>query len=66
MTNIELILNMLAEASATELSQNQNPANLTESADIAIAGQKLQKMLESLWKSVAVKQLQAKMQKTLE
>ena len=29
MTNIELILNMLAEASATEISQNENPSSLT-------------------------------------
>lgn len=38
MTNIELILNMLAEASATELSQNENPTSLTESAQIAVSG----------------------------
>lgn len=38
MTNIELILNMLAEASATELSQNENPKNLKESAEIAVSG----------------------------
>lgn len=38
MTNIELILNMLAEASATELSQNENPTTLGESAKIAISG----------------------------
>lgn len=38
MTNIELILNMLAEASATEISQNENPASLTESAQIAVSG----------------------------
>ena len=38
MTNIELILNMLAEASATELSQNENPENLAQSAKIAVSG----------------------------
>ena len=38
MTNIELILNMLAEASATELSQNENPENLAQSAQIAVSG----------------------------
>lgn len=38
MTNIELILNMLAEASATEISQNENPSGLTESAQIAVSG----------------------------
>ncbi|MBR1819885.1 MAG: phage antirepressor protein [Neisseriaceae bacterium] len=38
MTNIELILNMLAEASATELSQKMMPKNLQQSAKIAISG----------------------------
>ena len=38
MTNIELILNMLAEASATDLSQRTNPKNLKESAEIAVSG----------------------------
>ena len=38
MTNIELILNMLAEASATEISQNEKPTNLRESAQIAVSG----------------------------
>ena len=38
MTNIELILNMLAEASATELSQNESPTTLGQSAKIAISG----------------------------
>ena len=28
MTNVELILNMLAEVSATEISKNENPENL--------------------------------------
>lgn len=38
MTNIELILNMLAEASATELSQKSNSKNLDESTMAAISG----------------------------
>ena len=38
MTNLELILNMLAEASATELSQNENPKGLSESAKVAVSG----------------------------
>ena len=38
MTNIELILNMLADASATELSQNENPSNLMQSEKIAVSG----------------------------
>jgi hypothetical protein len=43
MTNVELILNMLAEASATELSQKAEPANLTESAKIAVSGAEVAK-----------------------
>ena len=39
MTNIELILNMLAEASATELSQNENPEGLfPKCADCRVRG----------------------------
>lgn len=38
MTNIELILNMLAEASATELSKNQNPSTFSENAKVAVSG----------------------------
>lgn len=41
MTNVELILNMLAEASATELSQKAEPQNLDESAEIAVSGAKV-------------------------
>jgi len=38
MTNLELIINMLAEATTTELSANNNPQNLQESAVIAHKG----------------------------
>lgn len=38
MTNVELILNMLAEVSATEISKNENPENLEQSAEIAVSG----------------------------
>jgi hypothetical protein len=38
MTNLELIINMLAEATATELSTKSNPQNLHESAKIAYTG----------------------------
>ena len=38
MTNLELVINMLAEATATELSTNNNPQNLAESAQVAHAG----------------------------
>ena len=43
MTNVELILNMLAEASATELSQKTEPQNLNESARIAVSGAEVAK-----------------------
>lgn len=43
MTNIELILNMLAEASATELSQRTAPQNLSESAQVAVSGAEVAK-----------------------
>jgi hypothetical protein len=38
MTNLELVMNMLAEATATEFSEKSNPQNLQESAVIAHKG----------------------------
>ncbi len=38
MTNIELALNMLAEASTTELSQTKNPTTFPENASVAQEG----------------------------
>ena len=38
MTNTELVLNMLAEVSATEISKNENPKGLNESKDVAKRG----------------------------
>jgi hypothetical protein len=38
MTNLELVINMLAEASATELSTNLQPQTPNDSADIAVKG----------------------------
>jgi hypothetical protein len=38
MTNLELVINMLAEVTTTELSEKNNPKNLIESAEIAHAG----------------------------
>jgi len=38
MTNLELVINMLAEATATELSAKSNPQNLQESSIIAHKG----------------------------
>jgi hypothetical protein len=43
MTNLELIINMLSEATATELSAKNNPKNLHESTDIAQKGAKVAK-----------------------
>ena len=38
MTNVELMLNGLAEAAATELSQRENPQGFRENAEIAQRG----------------------------
>ena len=38
MTNMELILNMLAEATTTELSKKENPSEFDESKKIAVRG----------------------------
>jgi hypothetical protein len=38
MTNLELVLNMLAEATTTEISKKENPKNFPESKQIAIKG----------------------------
>jgi len=38
MTNLELVINMLAEATTTELSTKSNPKNLQESAVVAHKG----------------------------
>ena len=44
MTNTELILNMLAEASTTELSQVKDPQSFDENASIAMEGGKVAKV----------------------
>lgn len=38
MTNLELVLNMLAEVSTKELSEQENPESFNESKDIAKKG----------------------------
>lgn len=43
MTNVELILNMLAEASATELSQKTSPRDIEESSQVDISGAEVAK-----------------------
>ena len=40
MSDMELILNMLAESTSTEISKNENPTSFTESKDIAKRGGK--------------------------
>ena len=52
MTNTELILNMLAEASATDISQAVNPAGFEESKKVARQGGNVAR--------VAMKELEAK------
>ena len=41
MTNIELVLNILAEASTTEISKSKNPKGFKQSADVAHEGGKI-------------------------
>jgi len=64
MTNIELILNMLAEATATEISQIENPVGFSESADVAKRGATAAKVartqIETETGKPAVSQLNAK------
>jgi len=38
MTNMELVLNMLAEVSATDLSKENNPFGMAETSEIAKQG----------------------------
>ena len=38
MTNVELLLNSLAEASATEISKQENPKGYGQNADVARRG----------------------------
>lgn len=52
MTNTELILNMLAEASTTELSQVKNPQNFDENASVAMEGGKVASGQAAIGKSV--------------
>lgn len=43
MTNVELALNMLAEASTTEISKQENPVRMSEHVDVATRGGKVAK-----------------------
>ena len=64
MTNLELVLNMLAEASTTEISQQRKPRNLQESAKVAKDGGSVaavaRKQLEAQSGKKAVSRLNAK------
>ena len=44
MTNMELVLNMLAETSSTEISKGTNPDGFDESKDTVIQGAQIAKM----------------------
>jgi len=64
MTNTELVLNMLAEVAATEISQAEQPVGFMESADVAKRGAKTGKVareqLESETGKSAISSLNAK------
>jgi hypothetical protein len=52
MTNTELVLNMLAEVAATDISVERNPVGFNESAEVAKEGAKTAKVArEQLEKS---------------
>lgn len=69
MTNMELILNMLAEASTTEISKDKNPQTFAENAKVAQEGGSVaaiaRKQLESKTGKKVVSQLNAKSIKSL-
>jgi len=70
MTNLELVLNMLAEASTTEISKEKNPCTLAENAKVAkqggsVAAAARQKLELESGKKV-VSKLNAKNLKTIE
>lgn len=48
MTNTELVLNMLAEVSTTEISRNEKPQGLDKSRDVAKRGGSIQVMQEKI------------------
>lgn len=57
MTNLELILNMLAEATTTEISKEKNPSNFLESKEIAkkwgrIAGNTRREIEAETWENI--------------
>ena len=70
MTNLELVLNMLAEATTTEISKEKQPKNLLQNREIAqqggtIAGNTRKEIEEKTGKKV-VSKLNAKNLKLIE
>ena len=55
MTNLELVLNMLAEATTTEISKENNPKTFADNRRIALKGVKLLAIPENKLKSKRVK-----------
>ena len=49
MTNTELILNMLAESAATDLSREQNPQGYSQSMKVAKKGGSVAKAARDSW-----------------
>ncbi|MCL2047932.1 MAG: hypothetical protein FWG87_04310 [Defluviitaleaceae bacterium] len=64
MTNTELVLNMLAEVAATDISQAESPTGFTQSADVAKRGANTarvaRKQLEAETGKLAISRLNAK------
>ena len=64
MTNLELVLNMLAEATTTEISKEKKPKNLNENREIAARGGEIagntRKQIEAQTGKEVVSQLNAK------
>ena len=61
MTNLELVLNMLAEATTTEISKEKNPKDFEDSREIAkqggtIAGNTRKEIEEKTGKKIVSKQ----------
>jgi hypothetical protein len=64
MTNLELVLNMLAEASTTEISKDKKPKSFKENKDVARKGGNVakaaRKQLENTTGKKVISQLNAK------
>jgi len=69
MTNLELVLNMLAEATTTEISKERNPNGLKESQTVAANGGRIagdtRRQIEAQTGKKVVSRLNAKSVKAL-